>query len=118
MLYNTKSFYCNIKDKVPHGQRNHVIYKIKCPGCNDCYISKTERCLMMFMNDGKIINYERCLITRITDHGTKETEPMFKHLFQWELFKDCCWMYSLLLLVNKDEHDNVSLTSQIFNAVT
>ena len=79
MLHYTKSFYCNIKDKVPHKQRNHIIYKIRCPSCNDCYISKTERRLMMFMNDGEFINYERCLITRITKHGTKETEPMFKH---------------------------------------
>ena len=38
-------------------QRNHVIYKIKCSGCNGCYIGKTER----------------CLITRTTEHGTKET---------------------------------------------
>ena len=37
VLYNTKkiSFYCNIKDKVPGDPRNHVIYKIKCPGCNN-----------------------------------------------------------------------------------
>ena len=54
------SLYCNAKD--PHGQKNHVIYKIKCLGCNCCYIGKTER----------------CLITRITEHVIKETEPMFK----------------------------------------
>ena len=61
VLYDTKkmSFYCNIEDKLSHDQRNHVIYKIKCPGCNGCCIGKTER----------------CLITRITEHGTKETEP-------------------------------------------
>ena len=37
VLYNTKkiSFYCNIKDKVPDDPRNHVIHKIKCPGCNN-----------------------------------------------------------------------------------
>ena len=51
------SFYCNIKDKVPHDQRNEVIYKIKCSGCSGCYIGKTEQCLM----------------TRITEHVTKET---------------------------------------------
>ena len=51
------SFYCNIKDKVPHDQRNHAIYKIKCPGCNGYYIGKTER----------------YLITRTNEHGTKET---------------------------------------------
>ena len=67
VLYDTKkiSFYCNIKDKVPDDQRNHVIYKIKCPGCNVCYIRKTER----------------CLITTITEYDTKVTEPMFKRLW-------------------------------------
>ena len=64
VLYDTKkmSFYCNIKDKVPYDQRNHVLYKIKYPSCNGCYIGKTER----------------CLITRLTEHGTKETEPIMK----------------------------------------
>ena len=46
--------YCNAKD--PHDQKNHVIYKIKCLGCSCCYIGKTER----------------CLITRITEHATKQ----------------------------------------------
>ena len=103
VLYDTKkkSFYCNIKDKVPHNQRNRVIYKIKCPGCNGCYISKTEK----------------CLITRITEQGTKETEPMFKHLSECELFKDSCWLYYLLSLVNEDDDEDISLTSHIFNAV-
>ena len=53
---------------------NHVIYKIKCPCCNDCYIGKTER----------------CLITRIIQHATKERQLMFKHLSGCEMFKDCC----------------------------
>ena len=70
------SFYCNVKDKVPHDQRDHVIYKIKCPGCTGCYIGKTER----------------CLITRINEHGTKETELMFKHIYECESFTDYCWL--------------------------
>ena len=82
-------------------KRNHVIYKIKFPGCNGCYIGKTER----------------CLITRITEYGTKETEPMFKHLSECELFKDCCWLYSFSSLFNEDEHEDISLASHIFNAV-
>ena len=96
VFYDTKkmSFYCNIEDKLSHDQRNHVIYKIKCPGCNGCCIGKTER----------------CLIIKITEHGTKETEPMLKHLSECELFKDRCWLYSLLLLFNEDEHDDISWT--------
>ena len=54
-----------MKDKVTCDERNHAIYKIKCPGCKICYIGKTER----------------CLITRITEHGTKETSSVsFKNL--------------------------------------
>ena len=79
----------------------NVIHKIKCPGCNGCYIGKTER----------------CLTTKITEHVTKETEPMFKHLSECELFKDCCWSYFLLPLFNEEIHDNISLTSHIFNAI-
>ena len=104
VLYDTKkmSFYCNIKDKVPYDQRNHVLYKIKYPSCNGCYIGKTER----------------CLITKLTEHGTKETEPMLKLPSECELFKDCCWLYFLSSLFNEDEYNNINLTSHIFIAVS
>ena len=103
MFYDTKkiSFYCNIKDKVPYDQRNHVIYKIKCPGSNGCYIGKTER----------------CLITRITKQGPKEREPMFKHFSECEMLKDCCWFYSHSSLFSEDEHDDISLMSRTFDTV-
>ena len=51
-----------------------VLYDTKCPGCNGCYIGETEGCLLV----------------RITEHGTKEAEAMFKHLSKCEMFKDCC----------------------------
>ena len=89
------SYYCNIKDKVLHEQRNHVIFKIKCPGCNGCYIGKTER----------------CFISRTTEHCTKQTELLFKRLSERELCKDCCWLHSLSSLFNENEHDDISLTS-------
>ena len=93
-------FYCNIKDNMPHDQRNHIIYKIKCHDCNGCYISKTER----------------CLITMVNEYGTKETKPMFKHLSVCESFKNCYLLYFLLSLFNEDEHDDISLTLRAFNA--
>ena len=48
VIYDTKkiSFYCNVKDKVPHEQRNNIVYRIKCPGCGGKYIGKSERCLI------------------------------------------------------------------------
>ena len=103
VLYDTKkmSFHSNIKDKVTCDERNNAIYKIKCPGCKICDIGKTER----------------CLITRITEHGTKETELMFKNLSECELFKDCCRLYSLSSLFSKDEHDDIFLASYIFNVI-
>ena len=40
VIYDTKkiSFYCNVKDKVPHEQRNTTVYRIRCPGCGGKYI--------------------------------------------------------------------------------
>ena len=37
---------------------------------------------------------------------------MLKHLSKYY-----CWLYSLSLLFNEDENNDMSLTSQIFNAV-
>ena len=46
---------------------------------------------MLFIKSSVLVAItERCLITRITEHGTRETEPMFKHLSECELFKNCC----------------------------
>ena len=72
VIYDSRkiSFYCNVKDKVPHEQRNNIIYGIRSPGCGGKYIGKTER----------------CLISRMNKHGTRETEPMFKHLSECEMF--------------------------------
>ena len=42
---------------------------------------------------------------------------MFKHLSECELFKDCCWLYSLSSLFNEDENDDIFLTSHIFNVI-
>ena len=56
-------------------------------------------------------------MTRITENGTKETEAMFKHLSECEVFKECCWLYSSLLLFSEKEHDDISLMSHIFKVV-
>ena len=52
----------------------------------------------------------------VNEHGTKETKPMFKHLSEYESFKDFYWLYSLLSLFSEDEHDDISLTLRVFNA--
>ena len=62
LLFMTKkiSFYCNVKDKVPHEQRNNILYRIRCPGCDVKYIGKAER----------------CLISRMNEHGKRNIEPV------------------------------------------
>ena len=65
------SFHCNVKDKVPHEQRNNIIYRIRCPGCGGKYIGKTER----------------CLISRMNEHGTRDTEPICKLCRNVKCFK-------------------------------
>ena len=68
VFYDTKKilFYFNVKDKVPHEQRNNIICRITCLGCGGKYIRKTER----------------CLISRMTEHGTRDIEPLFQHLLE------------------------------------
>ena len=102
VIYDTKkfSFYCNVKDKVPHEQRNNIIYRIRCTGCGGKYIRKTERCLIFRMNE----------------HGTRDTEPMFKHLSECEMFKETCNLYALPSLYNESDPNEISLTSHILSA--
>ena len=38
---------------------------------------------------------ERCLISRTNEHGTRDTEPVFKHLLECEMFKETCTLYAL-----------------------
>ena len=73
VVYDTKkiSFYCNVKDKVPNEQKNNTVYRIRWPGCGGKYIAKTER----------------CLISRMSENGTRDTGPMFKHLPECEMFE-------------------------------
>ena len=58
------SKFCSVKDMIPEGQKNNVIYHIKCPGCGGVYVGKTE-C---------------CLDKRLEEHATIATQPMYQHL--------------------------------------
>ena len=48
----------------------------------------------------------------MNEHGTRDTEPMFKHLSKCEMFKETCNLYALPSLYNE-----ISLTSNILSAV-
>ena len=45
------AFFVSNKDKIPDLSRNNVIYEITCPGCNNKYIGKTERCLQTRLSE-------------------------------------------------------------------
>ena len=104
VIYDTKkiSFYCNVKDKVPYEQRNNIIYRIRCPGCGGKYITKTER----------------CPISRINEHRTRDTQALFKHLSEWEMFKETCNLYALPSFYNESNPNETSLTPHILSAVS
>ena len=53
----------------------------------------------------------------MNEHETRDTEPMFKHLSESEIFEDTCNLYALPLLHNESDPNEVSLTSHILSAV-
>ena len=60
---------------------------------------------------------ERCLISRMNEHGTRDTEPMFKHLSECVMFKETCNLYALPSLYNGSDPNEISLTSHVLRAV-
>ena len=73
------SFLCSTKDKVPLEQRSNIIYEIQCPGCGEKYIGKTDRCLLIRMNE----------------QGTRVDQPMFRHLTSCTEFIDFTKMFAI-----------------------
>ena len=92
VLYDTRklSSFCTTKDRIPYNQMSSVIYKIKCPGCGEKYIGKSERCFGIRMH---------C-------QGTRDNEPMFKHLHNCNEFHDLCKMFAI---------NDVSANKYIYN---
>ena len=48
IVYETKKWamFCSAKDKNPTHQKSNVVYKLKCPGCGEDYIRKSDRCVI------------------------------------------------------------------------
>ena len=80
-MFDTKkvSMFCPVKDKISVTHKSNVIYKLKCPGCGEIYIGKTDR----------------CLIVRLQEHGTRKDQPMFHHLSQCQAFHDYVSIFNL-----------------------
>ena len=74
-----------------------ITYRITCPGCGGKCIRKSERCLISCMNK----------------HGTRDTEPTFKHLSECEMFKETCNLNAFPSLYNDGDPKEISLTSHI-----
>ena len=53
----------------------------------------------------------------MNEHGTQDTEPIFKHLSECEMFKETCNLYGLPSLHNETDLNEISLTSHILSAV-
>ena len=99
--YNNKklSFFCSTKDNISIEQRSEVIYEITCRGCGEKYIGKTDRCLFI------------CMI----EQGSKDDQPMYRHLGNCAEFKDIVSLFALPDL-NRN-FTNINLESHKLNAV-
>ena len=58
------------------------------------------------------------LSSRMNEHGTRDIEPMFKHLSKCEMLKETCNLYALPSLYNESDPNKISLTSHILSAVS
>ena len=76
---NKLSMFCPTKYRISWNQKANVIYIIQCPGCHNDYISKTDR----------------NLITRLSEHGKKEDQPMVQHFRSCEKFNYKLNLYRL-----------------------
>ena len=100
IYYSTNKIakFCSTKDRIPMNQSHNVIYQIKCPGCNEVYVGKTNCCL------GK----------RLDEHGTRQDQPMHIHLSNCEKFQ---YMVNLFKLPDIDGVSQTGVDNHILNAV-
>ena len=63
--YETKktAMFCSANDSIPIRQKANVIYKVTFPDCNEDYVGKTYR----------------NLVTRLSEHASREDQPMYQH---------------------------------------
>ena len=78
-LYDTKkcAMFCSVKNKIPTYQKSNIFYTVKCPGCREDYVGKTDR----------------CVITRLNEHSNRSDQPMI--LQHFEKFLETMILYQL-----------------------
>ena len=81
ILYKTSKIndFVSVKDPIPTGQKNEVIYQITCLGCSQFYIGKTL-C---------------CVDKRMHEHAEKSDQPMFQHFEHCDIFQQSIGLFSL-----------------------
>ena len=73
------AIFCSVKDRIPSHQKSNVFYTIKRPGCGEDYVGKTDR----------------CVITKLNEHGNRSDQPMFQHFQHCEKFLETMTLYQL-----------------------
>ena len=100
VIYTTNklSKFCSVKDKIPEEQRNNVIYKMRCPGCGEVYVGKTECCF------GK----------RLEEHGLRPDQPLHQHLRSCGDFN---YLFRLRHFPDHHESRNIRITDESHETV-
>ena len=100
VIYTTNklSKFCGVKDNTPEEQQSNVIYSMKCPGCGEIYVGKTNCCF------GK----------RMDEQGTRADQPLHQHLSKCSDFN---YLVGLHNLPRSKGRGIASLDSHIFQAV-
>ena len=67
--YETKKsgMFCSAKVIIPINQKAKFIYKVICPGCNEDYVTKTDR----------------KLLTKLNEHASRDDQPIYQHLLKF-----------------------------------
>ena len=97
LLMTQRKFRFTVMWKIKFLMSREITYRITCPGCGGKCIRKTERCLISCMNK----------------HGTRDTETMFKHLSECEMFKETCNLNAFSSLYNESDPKEIFLTSHM-----
>ena len=96
----TTNCLLSCKDKTPKEYQSSVVYSFSCPGCQQSYIGKTDR----------------CFFTRIKEHTTCPDSEIHNHINSCEQFQHIKSLFQISLdEQNPDETLQISLCDFIFN---
>ena len=91
---NKISKFCSVKDRIPDAQKNGIIYRVKCPGCGDIYVGKTE-C---------------CLDKRLEEHARMPSQPMHQHLSKCDEFQHIVSIFKMPDTCTDADPDSASVS--------